>query len=211
MGFDFEAHIKEVLGSSMQRPLTAFHGARWCKIETLFWHIDKVWEAAPLEDGLAALKKRGDSRVIVEHLMCVFSALSIVHKQVSIAQPDLGMLERACDSFKKYMTVFTSENVLKPCAYRMKFYDHAVISHVVKQSSLLAAQGMSLAVVSSKFLEANNKVVEAVMRRLPGGSTKRDGRNSHLPVVQALRRCVASSFVARPEAYAAFKAEGKVH
>jgi hypothetical protein len=44
-----------------------------------------------------------------------------------------------------------------------------VINHIVDMSKVLKERGLSLAVVSSKFLEANNKVVKAVMRRLPGG------------------------------------------
>jgi hypothetical protein len=55
------------------------------------------------------------------------------------------------------------------CRYRLKFYDHAVINHSIDMSKVLKERGPSLAVVSSKFLEANNKVVKAIMRRLPGG------------------------------------------
>jgi hypothetical protein len=36
-------------------------------------------------------------------------------------------------------------------------------------SRVLKERGLSLAVVSSKFLEANHKVVKAIMRRLPEG------------------------------------------
>jgi hypothetical protein len=37
-------------------------------------------------------------------------------------------------------------------------------------SKVLNELGLSLAVVLSKFLEANNKVVKVIMRRLPGGA-----------------------------------------
>ena len=55
--------------------------------------------------------------------------------------------------------------------------------------------------MSSRFLEANNKNVKAIMRNLPGGGQKRDGTFAHLPLVQGLKRSVASAAVARRQLY----------
>jgi hypothetical protein len=68
--------------------------------------------------------------------------------------------------------------------YRMKFYDHAWLDHVVNQSKALTELHMSLDLLSSKFLEANYKFVKAVLRRLPDGGMRRANR-SHLPWCRA--------------------------
>jgi hypothetical protein len=70
-------------------------------------------------------------------------------------------------------------------------------------SRVLKARGLSLGVVSSK-LEANNKTVKAILSRLPGGGKRKDGSFSHLPLVQALKRCIAASRVKRIEMYKRF-------
>jgi hypothetical protein len=56
-------------------------------------------------------------------------------------------------------------------------------------SKVLSERGLWLAVVSSKFLEAN-KVVKAIMRRLSGSGG--GASFAHLPLVQGLKRCVAA-------------------
>jgi hypothetical protein len=61
--------------------------------------------------------------------------------------------------------------------------------------------GLSLGVVSSKFLEASNKIVKSIMRRLPGGGKNTDGSVAHLPLVQGLKRCLVASYVARMQLY----------
>jgi hypothetical protein len=94
----------------------------------------------------------------------------------------------------------------RTCRYRLKFYDHAVINHIVDMSKVLKERGLSLAVVSSKFLEANNKVVKAIMRRLPGWG-RHTGSCAHLPLVQGLKRCIAASRVCRVELYKSIQNE----
>jgi NADH:ubiquinone oxidoreductase subunit E len=71
---------------------------------------------------------------------------------------------------------------------------------MVDMSKVLKEHGRSLAVVSSKFLEANNKVVKAIMRRLPGRG-RRTSSFAHLPLVQGLKRCITASCVRRVELY----------
>jgi hypothetical protein len=66
----------------------------------------------------------------------------------------------------------------------------------VNQTKELRELHMSLALLSSKFLEANNKCVKAVLRRLPGGGTHK-ANMSHLPLVQGFLMCIACSYVVR--------------
>jgi hypothetical protein len=79
-----------------------------------------------------------------------------------------------------------------------------VIDHIVDMSKLLKKQGLSMAIVPSKILEANKKVVKAVMLRLPGRGKRRDGSFAHLPLVQGLKQCIAASHVRRQELYKSF-------
>lgn len=197
-GFDFEGFVKGVLGSKLAKPLTKFHGSQ---IEAVFRRRDELWAAEPLRSGIEALKKDPEVSQLVGDLIGIFDNLSTVHKQVSIPNPDLQALRAAKTAFLSRVKTFEFEGTPAPCRYRLKFYDHAVISHVCDMSAALKEQGLSLAVVSSKFLEANNKVVKAVMRRLPGGGKRRDGSYAHLPLVQGLKRCVAASFVKRQALY----------
>jgi hypothetical protein len=61
--------------------------------------------------------------------------------------------------------------------------------------------GLSLGVVSSKFLEASNKIMKSIMRRLPGGGMNSHGSVAHLPLVQGVKRCLVASHVARMQLY----------
>lgn len=200
-GFDFEEHMVSVLGTSMRKPLTKYHGAQ---IEMAFKRRDEVFAAEPLASGMAALQQDPEVRELVQELRRVFAALSEVHKQVSIPKPSMSTMRKASHEFASSVKIFEFEGTPQPCRYRLKFYDHAVIDHILDMSKLLQKQGLSLAIVSSKFLEANNKVVKAVMRRLPGGGQRRDGSFAHLPLVQGLKRCIAASHARRQELYKAF-------
>jgi hypothetical protein len=80
--------------------------------------------------------------------------------------------------------------------YRIKIYDHALMRHVCRQTKKLLPLKLSIAALSSKFLEANNKVVLAMMRRLPGGGVRQPG-GEHLPLVHGFKRCHAVSFFVR--------------
>jgi hypothetical protein len=55
-------------------------------------------------------------------------------------------------------------------------------------SKVLKEHGLSLAVVSSKFFEANNTVVKAIMRRLPA----RGGGGGAFGLICTLASCVGS-------------------
>jgi hypothetical protein len=68
----------------------------------------------------------------------------------------------------------------------------------------LKANGLSLALVSSEFLEANNTVVKAtIMARTPGRGGHEEGSVAHLPLAQAFKvhchiACETPSWVCGP-------------
>jgi hypothetical protein len=121
----------------------------------------------------------------------IFKALSTMHRDITRHTPDLKAMEKAAKQFEESSQEFVCEAVLAPFTYRIKFYDHALMRHVGRQTKKL-----SLAVLSSKILEANNKVAKAVMRRLLGGKVRQPGEE-HLPFVQGFKRCHAVSCVVR--------------
>jgi hypothetical protein len=63
----------------------------------------------------------------------------------------------------------------------MKFYYHAWLDHIVNQTKELTELHMSLGMLSSELLEANNEFAKAVLRRLPGGGMRK-AKMSYLPL-----------------------------
>jgi hypothetical protein len=200
-GFDFEEHLVTVLGQKMLCPLTQFHGSQ---VEAMFKHQDAVWQEEPLASGIKALEDDPAVKNLVQDLKSTFEALAVVHQQVNKAQPNMEELKVAIDGFSTSVKSFVHAGTLKPCRYKLMFYDHALMSHAVEMSEELAKN--SLAVVSSRFLEANNKVVKAVMKRLPGGAVRRSGSHAHLPLVHGLKKRIALAHVSRPKLYESMKA-----
>jgi hypothetical protein len=83
-----------------------------------------------------------------------------------------------------------ANNSMPPCGYRMKFYDHAWLEHIVNQTKELTELHMSLALLSTKLLEAKNKFVKAVLRWLPGRGT----RKAKMSYLQGFLKCIACSY-----------------
>lgn len=199
-GFDFEKLVELVL--SFKRPLTKYHGAQIGKI---FMRQDALWNHESLREALAGLKKDSQVSHLVADLKTLWEALALVHQQVQKATPDMQALKDAVDAYRKTISTFVdNECIPAPCRYRIKYYDHAIMEHVVPQSEMLLGMGLSLGKLSSTFLEANNKAVKAVMRRLPGGGQSR-ASNAHLPLVQAFKKCSIMSQVARVKLYASWR------
>jgi hypothetical protein len=139
----------------------------------------------------------------VRDLKAIFAALAELYAKLNPSDPDVEVLQHTVTKFRPDVRTFTD---MPPCVYRMKFYDHAWLDHVVNQTKELTELHMSLALLSSKFLEANNTFVKAVLRRLTGGGTRR-ANMSHLPLVQGLLKCVACSYVVRhTQVYPSFAA-----
>jgi hypothetical protein len=119
-----------------------------------------------------------------------------MHREINRHTPDLKAMEKVAKQFEESSREFVCEGVLAPFAYRINFYDNALMRHVCRQTKKLLPLKLSLAVLSSKFLEANNKVAKAVMRRLPEAGVRQPGRE-YLPLVQGFKRCHAVSCVVR--------------
>jgi hypothetical protein len=77
-----------------------------------------------------------------------------LYVQLKSSDPDVEVVQHTVAKFRSAVCAFTHR---PPCAYRMKFYDHAWLEHVVNQTKELTELLMSLALLSSKFLEANNR------------------------------------------------------
>jgi hypothetical protein len=131
----------------------------------------------------------------VHGLKAILAALAELYAQLNSSDPDVEVLQHTVAKCRLAVRTFT-DNSMPPCAYRMKFYDHAWLDHIVNQTKELTELHMSLALLSSKFLEAHNKFAKAVLRRLPGWGTCR-ANMSHLPLVQCFLKCVACSYVVR--------------
>jgi hypothetical protein len=104
-------------------------------------------------------------------------------------------LEKVLNSLSAHWAYFYN-HPLPPCQAVMKWYEHAILKHMLPQMSRLSAKGMSLAACSSKFLEALNKTLKAIMRKLTGGDWRNDRRqdadpNTRLPVVQGFVKLCA--------------------
>jgi hypothetical protein len=63
----------------------------------------------------------------------------------------------------------------KACLMKRRFYDHATLDHLVEQAERLHQMGLSHGVMSSRWLEGNNRPAKAHARMLPGG-----GQGSHV-------------------------------
>jgi hypothetical protein len=156
---------------------------------------DFLWQHPDFMQLLECLGKDREVGGLVRDLKTTFEALAELYAQLNSSDPDVEALQHTQAKFRSAVRTF-ADNSMPPCAYRMKFYDHAWLDHVVSQTKELRELHMSLALLSSKFLEANNKCVKAVLRRLSGGGTRK-ANMSHLPLVQGFLKCGACSYVVR--------------
>jgi hypothetical protein len=135
----------------------------------------------------------------VDYLVCDmkanFSALAVLCAQLNSSDPDVEVLQHMVAKFASAVCTFT-DNSMPSCEYLMRCYDHTWLDHVMNKTKELTELHVSLALLCSKFLEANSKFVEAVLRRLPSGGTRRTNM-SHLALVQGFLKCVACSYVVR--------------
>lgn len=87
-----------------------------------------------------------------------------IFQQLNLPTPDADVLKAAVEDFSGAVKTFTG-HTMPPCAYKLKVYDHAFIEHVVEQTEKLMELGLSLSLLSSKFLEASNKTAKAITWR----------------------------------------------
>jgi hypothetical protein len=181
-----------VLGDNLKRPITTWHGAQ---IEAIFKQHDKLWQAEPLRSGLEQLAKDSEVANVIADLLQVFQSLSSVHERLSMPKADTEALKTAVKTFKLNVGTYVFQGIPATCQYRLKFYDRAILSHVVEMSEDLSRQGISLSAVSRTVLEANNKVLKGILRRLPGGGKAHED-------CAHLKRTIVASRVARERLYA---------
>jgi hypothetical protein len=62
----------------------------------------------------------------------------------------------------------------KPCQMQRNTNEHVIVDHLMAQTAQLQQMGLSLAVMSSRYLEANNKTVKRRFKTLPSGGVKRE-------------------------------------
>ena len=141
----------------------------------------------------------------------LFELLAHVHEQVESADPKIDTLEAKIRELEPVMGFFF-KNPLKPLQTTEKFYDHALRCHLVDIMRQLEAAGLTLAVLSSKYLEALNKTVKAILKRLTGGGGRTAGKRkrtaddvgARLPIAQGYKKICAVARVQREALYKLF-------
>lgn len=209
-GFDFQWFIESIFPSGkMSRPLTGYHGAQ---IELMFRERENVWGHSLMEGLFTQLRQaatKNDKYIpileFVTTLPVLWDAISTCHAQLNSPAASLNcnklasgieQFRDAAYSFVEGKSVRNPKPVPKPFRYVLKAYDHILISHMLDEAIKLKRLGLAPVVMSSRFIEANNKNIKAMSRSLPGGGVKIDD-NSHLPLVQCFKKLVASNSVER--------------
>lgn len=196
LGFDLQALVEEIWGPKLKLPLTKYHGVQ---VEQLFREQHKLWE----HPKLARLGEvKGDAGAAVAAMKDAWGALSSIHKQINMHPANIGVLEEAVSEFRA--AVLTLEFPATPSPFRLKrkFYEHAILDHLLTQVRALQSMGLSMAIVSSRFLEANNRTVKARVHTLPGGGRKVEGEYCHDALFLSFTYLTERNFVQRRVAYA---------
>jgi hypothetical protein len=148
-GYDFEALITSVFERKMSRPPSKYHGTQ---VETLFREQDLLWEQEEFKVLLDRFHDDGEVGHIVTNLRHIFRAPSVMHCELNKPNPYLQVMEQARAKFEACSKTLVCERVLAPFAYKIKFYDHALMRHACMQTEKVLALQLSLAVLSSIFL-----------------------------------------------------------
>jgi hypothetical protein len=98
---------------------------------------------------LELLEKDGDVAYMVRDLKAIFAVLASLCEQLDSSEPDVEVLKQTEAKFRGAVQSFT-DNPMPPCEYRLKFYDHAGLAHVVKRTEVLKKHHMSLALLACK-------------------------------------------------------------
>lgn len=187
LGYNFQSVIESVHpGRGMVRPLTKYHGEQ---IVLLFTKQHLLWDA--METELNKLRAHPEFRCIVDELQRLWAAMGECHRQIHLPPSQLSreVLETNIGEVEVCLRFF-EENVLRPCSYKLKAYDHILIKHMLSEVDKLAPLKLSPVSVSSRFIEAGNKHAKAMFRRMPGGGKEYPDKRNR-PVVQVFRKLVA--------------------
>jgi hypothetical protein len=201
LGFNFQAHVEAVFGAKMRMPLTKLHREQ---IRLLFTEHRRMWEQEPLKSSLAKLKDDKEAGEVIRSLLDVWEALCDMHAIVSAHPNDTHeaerVLEEAVHKFCKGLDTLDFDKpggTPKPCQLHRRTYEHIITDHLIKQTVGLHKMGLSLALMSSRYLEANNKVVKSRYKSLPGGGRQREGSYCNEPVFLTFSHLYQHNFVKR--------------
>jgi hypothetical protein len=205
LGFDLAALLVEVFGPKMRVPLTKFHGEQ---IRLLFSKQNRLWQHPKLKDALERLKADKEAGEVVKSLLKVWEALSSIHSLVNIHPDDFAKAERRLDSaIKKYKEGLATLEfdrpgaTPKPCQMQRNTYEHVIVDHLMAQTAQLHQKGLSLALMSSRYLEANNKTIMRRYKSMPGGGVKREDSFGNDPLFLTFSHLFEHNFVQRRVLY----------
>jgi hypothetical protein len=110
--------------------------------------------------------------VYIRDLLKGWKAVSKLPSLVIKHPANLVEMKKAVNEYRSAFSTFEFElpgTTPKPCFMKHSFYDHVNLDHLVEQTELLHQMGLSHAVLSSRWLESNNRPAKAHTRMLPGG------------------------------------------
>jgi hypothetical protein len=197
MGFNFQKHIESALGDKLQRPLQKFHGSQ---IENLFKEQDAIWQRDPLKSAIEALQDDNAVGVYIRDLLKGWKAVSMLHSLVNTHPSKPAEMKKAVKEYRSAFSTFEFElpgATPKACLMKRRFYDHATLDHLVEQAERLHQMGFSHGVMSSRWLEGNNRPAKAHARMLPGGGQGSHGGFGNDPLWLILQHLTQHNFVKR--------------
>lgn len=192
-GLELEDLLTATFGAGLRKPMQGFHGTQLktvlCDegVRKLFSHPLMLNLMADLDDvGKQVLNKYYD----------YFSALAVLRRLMNSVQWNEVVVERNIEKFEHALEFLSSDAVPLPCRMKWRLYEHSIVHHLLPQMKALRNIGLTLAQMSSRSLEAHNKVVKGYWRRLLGGG-KPQAKKTHMPIVQAFNRAYAKDRAAR--------------
>jgi hypothetical protein len=89
-----------------------------------------------------------------------------------------------------------------------RFYEHAILEHLSEQITRLRDTGMSLALLQTRYLEANNKVLNGRAKTFPGGGKVSKRSYGNDPKFLLLRHLFNHNWLKRREVWEEIGSEG---
>lgn len=191
-GFDFVEHVQQAINVAL--PMTGLDGNG---AADLLRDQAQIWTKGHMPSILKKLYEGHGTAPWVQALQGAFKALADVRLQLYSINVDLVALEVSCADYTRHLRVLTDKGNPHPCRTTFKVYDHAIECHVVGQTRELKKTGLSLAMVSSRYLEANNKTVKAISKRLSGGGQRVLEGHTRNVLFQLMRKIAQLSRVLR--------------
>jgi hypothetical protein len=85
--------------------------------------------------------------VYVRDLKQMWSAYSDIHSVVNSHPVQLDKVDKAIAKLRLALGTFEFEAAPKPCAWKRRFYEHAILEHLSEQLTRLRDTGLSLALL----------------------------------------------------------------